>query len=676
MMRLQTRNLLVHKFLKCIGCFVALLFSIQALGYEQQQNTGNTTSNFQNIAIDSSSEIMLDSDWEFYWNALIEPGNFDARIPVKKVSLDNWTTFQLSETETLPSFGYATYRILFSVPKERPHISLYIPAIYASSNTWINGKLVSKIGHVGTSKDATLHRRFSQIIPLSTSETEFEVVIQVANFYHNKGGINKPIILGNSKHLQRIQSKKVIADMIFIGSLSFIGIFFLLFFLFYWNKDKAVLYFALMCICLAYMALSDRYAPFAEVFESVSWIFLTKVEYIFLFFAGTTASLFFNSVFSGFVHKMYPKVIVAIFCLLSLLAIILPAPHFTKFVAPFLLSMVVNLLYVTFVIIKAITSKRRESLLLLTSMLLASIVFYVHIYVFLGTDGNSIVYVNFGYIIVFILLSMLLMTRFSDSFRELERAKEFALEQKKEISIKSKELSKVNTELKENLRQLKSYNVELDNFAHIVSHDLKAPLISMHTLVSFIEEDLETVIDEDAENHFRLLKERITKMNALINGLLEYSKVAKGNKTKESFSLIDLLHEVINVIDPKHVNTIHLPNEDIELFASKIELEHVFQNLISNAIKHNDKEKIVVHVTASKRANEYIFSVRDNGPGIEAKYHRKIFDMFSQLTISKEIESTGIGLSIVKKIVTENYGIISVNSEKNTGTTINFTWRI
>ena len=631
---------------------------------------------FQNETIEDNTEIILNGGWQFYWNAFIEPGNFVGQTQLRNKLIDNWTTFKLSEAENLPPLGYATYRVAFSLPKKRPNVSLYIPAIYASSKTWINGKLVSEIGRVGITKEETLHRRFSQIVPLNTDETNFEVVIQVANFYHSKGGINKAPIVATTKHLQNIKSKRVIADMIFIGSLSFIGLFFLLFFLFYWNKDRAVLYFAILCLSLSYMALSDRYAPLAQIFESVSWILLTKIEYIILFTVGLFASLFFYTIFSNFAAIIYKKIVIYSFSGLMLLTIFTPAPYFTKFVSPFLIFMAINLLYVLFIIIKAITSKRRESILLLISMLFASFIFYAHIYIFLGTNGNAIVYVNFGYIIVFLLLSMLLMTRFSDSFRELEKAKAFALSQKKEISEKSKELSKVNLELKENVRQLKNYNAELDSFNHIVSHDLKAPLVAMHSLVSFIEEDLDIPIDKDANNHFNALKGRISKMYALINGLLEYSKIAQGKKNKETFSFNNLLKEIIAIVDPENKHTIHLPEKDNNIHTSKIELEHVFLNLINNAIKHCDKDTAIIHISYSKSSNKYIFSIRDNGPGIDSRYHAKIFDMFYQLNENKESEGTGIGLTIVKKIVSGNHGTVSIESKEKVGTTIKFSWKI
>ncbi len=652
------------KFVCCLSVFVFVAQFSFCFGQSQYQT-------------DASLELLLEDEWEFYWNELLTPENFPSTTTFELVSLDNWTNFSTSTIEKLPAFGYATYRKIVELPKERSHVSLYIPSIYAASKTWINGKLVSEIGKVGKTQETTLHRRFKQIIPLSTESTRFEIIIQVANFYHHKGGIDKALILGATQQLQQTKSKRIIADMVYIGSLSFIGVFFLLFFLLYWNKDRAILYFAVLCLSLAYMSVSDRYAPLAEIFESLSWVLLTKIEYISLFLAGLSASLFFYTIFIKFVPKTYKKIIVYGFYTLAGLAIVLPAPYFTRLVLPFLVLMMLNLAYVSVIIFKAIASQRHESILMLTSMFLASFIFITHIFIFLGENGNAIIYVNFGYMIVFVLLSMMLMTRFANSFHALEKAKVLAQAQQQEIVAKSEQLSKMNQELKENVRQLKNYNAELDSFNHIVSHDLKAPLVAMHSLVSFIEEDIEVTVDtEDAKAHFESLKGRISKMYALINGLLEYSRVAQGEKTKKTFKINTLLREIIDILNPEKKYQIHIPEKDLEILTSKVELEHVFLNLISNAIKHCDKEQVIIHIGFQKVSNKFTFTIRDNGPGIADKYHHKIFDMFYQLEESDKVESTGIGLTIVKKIVSGNHGKIKINSEDGVGTTITFTWRV
>tara|TARA_R110002049_G_scaffold11341_7_gene53641 strand:+ start:395 stop:2317 length:1923 start_codon:yes stop_codon:yes gene_type:complete len=635
-----------------------------------------SNSNLAHIGIDKTTELSLENNWAFYWNELITPNNFTENDKYELVSLKNWTNFTLSNAGKLPSLGYATYRKTVTIAKDRVAVSLYIPKIYAASKVFINGTFISEIGVVGKTKEEALHRRFSQIIPLNTNETTFEIVIQVANFYHQKGGISEPIIIGDSQHLYGKKIKLVIADMIFIGCLGFIGFFFLFFFLLYWNKDHAVIYFAIMCISLSYMALSDRYAPLTQVFETISWVFLTKIEYISLFLGGTAGSLFFNDIFKRFSHKLYAKLLKFVFYILALLVIFLPAPHFTKLLLPFLVLMILNLCYVGFVIVKAILAKRYESILLLISMLLGSVIFTIHIFFFLDQNQFAIIFVNFGYVVVFLLLSMLLMTRFSRAFKQLERSRALALKQKQEITTQSDKLSAANLKLEENLILLENYNTELDDFNHIVSHDLKSPLVSVYSLASFIEEDLKDSLDENTKNHIHLLKGVVSKMEALINGLLQYSKVAKGNKTKTTFSLNKLLTKVVGVVDYQNKSTIIVPEKDLEICANETELNHVFQNLISNAIKHNDKEKAIIKISVTKHAKEYLFTIKDNGPGIEAQYHDKIFKIFSQLKLSDDVESTGVGLAIVKKIITQNKGIITLSSEKEKGLTLQFTWAI
>ena len=197
----------------------------------------------------------------------------------------------------------------------------------------------------------------------------------------------------------------------------------------------------------------------------------------------------------------------------------------------------------------------------------------------------------------------------------------------------------------------------------------------MHSLVSFIEEDLKTSLNENTKSHLKLLKNRVSKMNSLIDGLLIYSQIAKGKKDKELFSLNKLLSDVISGINLLDQNTINLPNQNLEIYANKIELYHVFQNLISNAITHNDKDHIIINISVSKLPTEYVFSVSDNGPGIDEKYHTKIFEMFSQLQVNDATQSSGVGLAIVNKIVSENKGAISVESEKNLGLKISFSWQ-
>lgn len=655
---------------------VWLVFSFQnSFGNLYQENNKNTL-NFSNDTLFQKKGVRLDTNWEFYWNAFINPKDFKKQEQLTFVSLTSWTNYVDKNNENLPAFGYATYRKQFTIPKDRPNTSLYIPRIIGAYKIWVNGVFILETGRVGTTQNTTLHRRFTKIIPLNSNDTDFEIVIQVANFYNKNAGITEPILLGSTEHLFYKKSLQIMADMTAVGSFSFIGFLFLIFYLLYWNKDKAVLFFSLMCLALSYHTLNDRYAPLSEVFKDISWVFLAKTEYIASYLVGYCASMFFIIVLKKYVHSWFKNVIQYSTASFIFAAMVLPAPYFTYLIPVFLVFMMFTIAYIVFTTIRAIVDKNKASKLLLIGIVFGTTVFLANIVFFIQQNELALIQVKFGYIVVFLLISMLLLRRFSNSFRDLETANTLALAQKKEISKKSKQLTSVNLQLEENLKLLENNNEELEDFNHIVSHDLKTPLVSVYSLASFIEEDLKDSLDENTAQHIGMMKDVISKMEASINGLLEYSKVAKGSKRKEWFSVNTTLTKVFNLIQHHKKSTLKLPEQDVKVYANKLEFEHVFQNLMGNSIKYNDKGIAIIRVAFVDKGDEYLFTVSDNGPGVEKQYHSKIFRIFSQLEVNqKEVNSTGIGLAIVKKIVTNNNGTISVSSEKGKGLTIGFTWQ-
>lgn len=651
-------------------CFIQSIYCADIINIQRD------TLHFDEKQILSEKPIKLDNNWDFYWQEFINPNELKDKKPSHIVNLTSWTNYIDTKNDNLPSTGYATYKLHFSVTANRPNISLYIPRIIGAYKLWINGDLTLEIGKIGTSKATTLHRRFTKIIPLNSNTTNFEIVIQVANFYNKKGGISDPILLGKTENLLQKKFLQTMTDMFTIGSFSFIGILFLVFYLIYWNKDKAVLYFSIMCIALAYHTLNDRYAPLAKVFDNISWILLTKIEYIASYIMGLTASLFFAIILKDYIHKWYTKVVLYYTLLLIIIAVLLPAPHFTQIINYFLVFMLINISYVVVITFKAILAKSKESFLLLIGIVIASSVFLAYIIFFINENETALIYVKFGYISVFLFIAMLLLRRFALSFRELEKANLLSNLQKIEIANQSEELANINIKLKENLKLLEANNEELEDFNHIVSHDLKTPLVSVYSLASFIEEDLKDKIDKNTVSHIKMMKDVIAKMEASINGLLEYSQVAKGSKRKEWFSIRNTLERVIGLVDSQNKAKINLPKNDLKIYANKLEFEHVFQNLIGNSIKYNDKEKTIITIDVQENDYEYLFSVNDNGPGIAPQYHNQIFKIFNKLEINdNDSSSTGVGLAIVKKIISNNNGKISINSDEGKGLTISFTWQ-
>lgn len=224
------------------------------------------------------------------------------------------------------------------------------------------------------------------------------------------------------------------------------------------------------------------------------------------------------------------------------------------------------------------------------------------------------------------------------------------------------------------LRSLEKTNSELDKFAYVVSHDLKAPLRAIGNLTGWIEEDMQGQLPDELRGHFNTIKGRVVRMEGLINGILDYTKAAKNRGELLSFSSDELVRETIDLIGPPPAAVIHVRGNLPVMKAQRVKLQQIFLNLIHNAIRYNDKEDVLVEIGCEDQEKEWSFFVRDNGPGIEPRYHQKIFVIFQTLNARDEVESCGVGLAIVKRIIEQEGGRIWVESDKGKGATFRFTW--
>jgi PAS domain S-box-containing protein len=234
-------------------------------------------------------------------------------------------------------------------------------------------------------------------------------------------------------------------------------------------------------------------------------------------------------------------------------------------------------------------------------------------------------------------------------------------------------LEKLNTDLESTIRELMRTNKELQEFAYITAHDLKTPLRGIGTLAEWLSTDYADKFDEQGQKHVKLLVERAKRADKLVDSILQYSSAGHAREEKEQIDLNTVLPEIICEIDPTENIEITIENKLPVLMCKKTHIIQVFQNLLSNAIQYMDKEKGRINVGCIEEEGFWKFSVADNGPGIDQKYFKKIFKIFQTLSPTDETESTGIGLSVAKKIVTLNAGRIWVESNPGEGSTFFFT---
>lgn len=238
-------------------------------------------------------------------------------------------------------------------------------------------------------------------------------------------------------------------------------------------------------------------------------------------------------------------------------------------------------------------------------------------------------------------------------------------------AINLRERQKVEANNLKILTELSKSNTELQEYAHIVSHDLKSPLRSIHALTSWIKEDNKNNLDEFSLKNFDLIEVTLEKMEQLITGILNYSSVGVKTQEQKAVDLNTVIDDLKTILFIPDNISIQIKNPLPTLNGERLKFQQLFQNLISNAIKFNNKEHGLIEIDVTDKVSYYQFSVEDNGIGINEKYFDKIFKIFHSLTDNKE--STGVGLSIVKKIVDLYNGEIWVESIENKQTIFHFT---
>ncbi|WP_019936500.1 PAS domain S-box protein [Bordetella sp. FB-8] len=223
------------------------------------------------------------------------------------------------------------------------------------------------------------------------------------------------------------------------------------------------------------------------------------------------------------------------------------------------------------------------------------------------------------------------------------------------------------------LAELTRANEELTNFAYVVSHDLKAPLRGISALANWIGTDYADPLGDQGRQQLHQLSARVARMGALIDGILEYSRVRSDNEAPERVDMVELTREIIDSLAPADHILIRVDPRLPAVTADRARMHQLFQNLLANAIQHSDKERGEIWVGCSQQDGDPVFSVSDNGMGIEPRHVDRIFQLFQTLASREETTGTGIGLALVKKIVEMYGGRIHVESTPRLGSTFSFT---
>ena len=222
--------------------------------------------------------------------------------------------------------------------------------------------------------------------------------------------------------------------------------------------------------------------------------------------------------------------------------------------------------------------------------------------------------------------------------------------------------------------KLERTNRDLDQFAYVTSHDLKAPLRGIANLSQWIEDDLGDKMDEQALYHMRLLRGRVTRLEGLIEGILAYSRADRNQGESIDVDVSQLAHDVVELLAPPSRVHIVIGRPLPTLRTTRVPLQQVILNLVANAIKYNPDRELTVEIGGKRAGDIWAFYIKDDGVGIAPEFHERIWGLFQTLEARDKIESTGIGLAVVRKIVETRGGKAWVESASGAGATFWFTW--
>lgn len=372
---------------------------------------------FHNDAI-----ISLDGEWQFVYGQLFTPDEFTKNatdiqlVQVPKV----WNNLDMNGKD-LNAMGYATYRLKVLLPENTPPLSLEIPNMYSSYQLYVNGHLLSNNGKTGISAATSTPEWRYKIKPVDhSSENTLDIVLQVSNFYHHRGGIHKSIYLGENDALFNKRELNVIANGLLVGGVLILGIFFLSFYIMR-KRDLAVLYFSALSLVWMFRSIFANIYLANILFPDISWTTSVRIEYIALCLSLLFGMLFISKVFSGEFKPIFMYFMHIINFLFIFLTVILPSVHFTALLPFYQMFILINFLLVIFILVKAVLKKQQEAWYSIIGIALGLSLSILELASYHFELGLSVVALNLGYLAVFFLNSLVLIHRFAMAFKEVSR---------------------------------------------------------------------------------------------------------------------------------------------------------------------------------------------------------------------------------------------------------------
>jgi two-component system, sensor histidine kinase ChiS len=649
------------------------------------------TLDLTNWNFDKNGTTQLNGRWEFYWQKLLTPANFDSgnykpdyymNVPYEWV----WEEVNMNG-KSLSHFGFATYRLNIKfnnslVVKKtannyKPNIiGLRVGDIHSAYSLWINNRLYVKDGNVSSSvKDyrTELHAEYVYF-PIDTNV--ISLVVNAANFNDiRESGIDFPILIGSKEQIFKEQYLNGFTCAFSFGILLITAVYHFMLYVIR-TKEKTNLYFSGMCFLLAFDSLCVGDKPIFFLFP-----FLTLEQYFRIWFM-TAASMGLAVLFySAFLPRVFNKTAVRISNLFWIanivLLVVLPVQTYHKYVTFTFYLVILSIVFIILSILKGVKEKREYSVLVLIGVLIP---FSVGINDMLNGIGYLYTgyYLPFAFIIYIVIQSYVISLKFSKSFKQVEdlshQLEESNIGLEKRINERTEELQTANAELSE-------LNASKDRFFSIISHDLRGPFQAFLGFSEILHNDVDKLNKEDIKSLSGDLHDALKEQFKLLTNLLDWSRL-QTNRMPFNPDCNLLYDEVTSVVNQlkfsainKEISINNTVDRHFEVYADKSMLHLVIRNIISNSIKFTHHGG-AIFISAEQRDAISEICIADNGVGMAKEKVDNLFKIGHNISTkgtSKE-KGTGLGLILCRDIIEKHNGKIRVESELDEGSKFIFTF--
>ncbi len=624
---------------------IVLLFLSPVLVFGQVVDSG--VADFSSYDFAERPISSLNGSWEYYESIFIDPNTDEFPPEPHLINVPKrWDQSGLSP------FGYGTYRLTIIDPDEISK-ALRVPDLFSAYHLYVNGKLLASMGTPGTDKQSEKPGRQFKLVSLSHIQSDtLEVVIHISNFVHSKGGIGAPILFGTFESLNK---KKFMNDVydIFIAGCLVMGAFFFIGLYYYGRKEKMALYFALFCVTYAYRIIGWGNYVLHDLIDMPYRVGMT-IEYGTFYLTVYFFGLYLKHLFP----EDTPDKLVKVFVYLSLswaAMTLLPVRIFTQLNDPFLVVLLLAMIFVSFVYIRALVRGRSGARFSIYSTVGIIIVFFMKTAAYLNLIEETLWVSMLGQLIFFLFQSLILSRHFTESWRKAKEEAESA--------------AKVKTD-----------------FFSVMSHEIRTPL---NTVIGTTYHLMDENPRKDQLQELGNLKNASEYLLTLINNVLDYSKIDAGKLEFDEVNtqLKSYCTDIYNIFKPvAERKGIELQfNYDNKLpdvlKLDKARVNQILTNLIGNAIKFTEKGHVSFNVSMENRVDNKVdvrFEIQDTGIGVSSDLKDRIFKSFQQAntSITRKYGGTGLGLSITKQLVELMGSTIQLKSEQGKGSLFYFTLKL